>query len=111
MKEHMYGQSSEDEPNNKKITENTALPFVKRGSVTEITIGDSTFPVVDPKKLEQLVVIIRRHDESLFLLRQRLKEQSTTINKLIQIVNTLEQDVQRLKEITNGYGSQEYTGI
>jgi len=85
------------------------LQMLQRGSVTEITMGDKTFQVTDPKKIEQTITVLKTHDEAIFTLRQRVKEQTSVINQLLQDVNTLKNEVQRLKEITNGYGSQEFS--
>lgn len=115
MKSKIYAESpseqNESTSSTKKLNENLSqLSILKQGAVTEITMGDRTFQVTDPKRIEQSIVYIERHEEALFLLRQRLKEQSTVINNLRNDVETLKQEVQRLKEITNGYGSREYTG-
>lgn len=93
-----------------KDSAESKLNMVQRGSVTEITLGGRTFQVSDPKRIEQTVTILKNHEEAMHTMKQRLKEQHNAIGILVQEVNTLKQEVQRLKEITNGYGSQEYTG-
>lgn len=91
-----------------KLKENKSqLSILRQGSVTEITMGDRTFQVTDPKRIEQAISFIGQHEEALFNLRQRVKEQTTIINLMVNDIATLKQEVQRLKEITNGYGSQQ----
>ena len=107
---------SSNQQNDEKIKEKkeilkdsieSKLSILERGSVTEITLGGRTFQITDPKRIEQTFSVLQHHEESLHLLRQRVKEQSSAINQLINEVTTLKNEVQRLKEITNGYGSQE----
>jgi cell shape-determining protein MreC len=93
-----------------KDSAESKLNMVQRGSVTEITLGGRTFQVSDPKRIEQTVTILKNHEEAMHTMRQRLKEQHNAIAVLLQEIQTLKNDVQRLKEITNGYGSQEYNG-
>jgi hypothetical protein len=93
-----------------KVTENVSqLSILRQGSVTEITMGDRTFQVTDPKRIEHAISFIGQHEEAIFNLRQRVKEQTTIINLMVNDIATLKQEVQRLKEITNGYGSQEFS--
>lgn len=113
MIQGMYtNQKDEDFDNKSKLVQQTAqskLSMIQRGSVTEITLGDRTFQVTDPKRMEQTISVLKHQEEAIQILRSRVKEQHTAINILIQEVNTLKNEVQRLKEITNGYGSQEFS--
>jgi hypothetical protein len=86
------------------------LDILQRGSVTEITLGNRKFQISDPAKLERVAMILKGHEDMLSTMRNRIKEQHNAISVLISEVQTLKNEVQRLKEITNGYGSQEYSG-
>lgn len=108
----MYSDNSQDENFEKKSAglnqlAQSKLQMLQRGSVTEITMGDRTFQVTDPKRIEQTISVLQHHEEALFTLRQRVKEHHTAINALIIEVEKLKNEVQRLKEITNGFGSNE----
>lgn len=110
----MYSDNTNNEDFNEKseVLKHAAeskLGMLQRGSVTEITLGDRTFQITDPKRIEQTISVLKHHDEALHILRSRLKEHHSVLGQLIQEINTLKNEVQRLKEITNGYGSQEFS--
>lgn len=86
------------------------LTMLQRGSVTEITLGGRTFQISDPKKIEHAISILKHQEEAISNLRVKIKEHSTAIGQLVREIQNLKNEVQRLKEITNGYGSQEFNG-
>ncbi|AFC21731.1 virion structural protein [Cronobacter phage vB_CsaM_GAP32] len=114
MKHGMYSDNNNDQhfeekTNALKSIAESKLSMIQRGSVTEITMGDRTFQVTDPKRLEQMISVLKHQEESIQVLRTKIKEHHNAISVLVQEVQTLKNEVQRLKEITNGYGSQEFT--
>lgn len=117
MKSRIYSEpelTEEEKPEialeKEKLKENASqLSILRQGTVTEITMGDRTFQVTDPKRIEQAITFIGQHEEALFTLRQRIKEQTSILKIMANDIATLKQEVQRLKEITNGYGSQEFS--
>lgn len=105
-----YEENDEENKNKKKINENyQQLNLLRQGTVTEITIGDKVFQVTDPKRIEMAIKCLEQHEESLFKLRQRVKEQSTVINALQYEINAMKGDIQFLREnlYGNSYGSRE----
>ncbi|AQW88809.1 putative structural protein [Erwinia phage pEa_SNUABM_50] len=114
MKSKIYAEqelTDEEKKQKEELKEDAKqLSVLRQGTVTEITMGGQTFQVSDPKRIEQAISFLERHEESLFTLRQRIKEQNKAINVLIQEIEKLKADVQRLKEESNnGFGSQEYS--
>lgn len=115
MKSKMYAEeklNDEKKQQTDELKEGVKpLSILRQGAVTEITMGGQTFQVSDPKRIEQAISFLERHEESLFTLRQRIKDQNKALNVLIQEIEKLKADVQRLKEESNnGFGSQEYSG-
>ncbi|AMM43850.1 virion structural protein [Pectobacterium phage vB_PcaM_CBB] len=109
----MYSNNNDDQFEQKSdVLKNAAeskLSMIQRGSVTEITMGDRTFQVTDPKRMEQTISVLKHQEEAIQNLRARMKEHHNAISVLVQEIQTLKNEVQRLKEITNGYGSQEFS--
>ena len=103
----MYRDYDEDEKP-KKVEESYDLSVLKSGSVTEITLGDKKFEVIDPNRIEQSLKLISQMNESLYSLRQRIKELSQSNNQLVEEINKLKSEVQKLKDNSNNYGSSEY---
>lgn len=92
-----------------KQSAESKLSMIQRGSVTEITMGDRTFQVTDPRRMEQTISVLKHQEDAIIALNRRVKEQHNAIGILVQEIQTLKNEVQRLKEITNGYGSQEFS--
>ncbi|SOK58556.1 hypothetical protein [Yersinia phage fHe-Yen9-04] len=114
MKSKIYSEqelTTEELAKKEELKEDSKqLSILRQGSVTEITMSGKTFQVSDPKRIEHAIIILERHEEVLFTLRQRIKEQTQSINILLNEIEKLKSDVQRLKEESNnGFGSQEYT--
>ncbi len=109
----MYSNNKDDQFEQKsdalKNATESKLSMIQRGSVTEITMGEKTFQVTDPKRMEQTISVLKHQEESIQILRTRMKEHHNAISILVQEIQTLKNEVQRLKEITNGYGSQEFS--
>lgn len=109
----MYSNNKDDQFEQKsdalKNAAESKLSMIQRGSVTEITMGDRTFQVTDPKRMEQTISVLKHQEEAIQNLRSRMKEHHNAISVLVQEIQTLKNEVQRLKEITNGYGSQEFS--
>lgn len=109
----MYSNNNDDQFEQKsevlKHAVESKLGMIQRGSVTEITLGDRTFQVTDPKRIEQTISVLKHQEEAIHTMRTRLKEHHNAIGVLVQEIQTLKNEVQRLKEITNGYGSQQFS--
>lgn len=114
MNKGMYSSKADENFDKKsnalKEQAESKLDIIQRGSVTEITLGNRKFQVSDPAKLERVISILKGQEDAISTMRQRMKEQHNALAVLVQEVQTLKNEVQRLKEITNGYGSQEYSG-
>lgn len=76
--------------------------ITKMGSVVEITLGDEKLIVHDPARLEGIIQLVEKHEESMYSIRQTVKQLRTVLTKQDAELKTLKSEVQRLKEILNG---------
>lgn len=106
-KESMYGVTNNG-TQKKTVTEKLDYGVRKSGSVTEITLGDKTFEVLSPEKINKMFNMIEKQTQELFELRQYVKKQTQTISLLSDELNQTKMDITKLKELNNGYGSNEY---
>lgn len=85
-----------------KKDKSSELQFMKHGNVVEITLNDKTFAIHDPVRIEGIIKLVERHEDSLMMLRQSNRSLTAKMQELIQQVNSLKTEVRSLQEKLNG---------
>lgn len=106
-KKRMYGAAPSDPNTPKPIKEKLDYGVRKSGSVTEITLGDKTFEVMSPEKINKMYQMIQQQENALFEMRNHVKNQTKVINSLAAAVDKLTSDVNELRKNGGSYGSRE----
>ena len=74
----------------------------KMGSVIELTLGDEKVIVHDPARLEGIINLVEKHEESIRSVRQSVKQLRGFVSKQDATLNQLKDEVQRLKDMLSG---------
>lgn len=83
----------------------------KSGSITEVTLGDSTFQVVDAHRLEAMFQKISMLEGRIIDMSLHQQRETAFINQLQQQVTQLNAEITKLKNERkdDGFGSREIT--
>lgn len=98
----VYGKMLEGYIPVPKVQKSTEVQMLKHGNVVEITLDDKKFAIHDPVRIEGIINLVERHEDSLVMLRQSNRNLTAKVQELIQKVNSLKSEVQTMKEKLNG---------
>lgn len=98
----VYGKMMEGYVPVPKAAKSNELQLLKHGNVVEITLNDKKFAIHDPVRIEGIINLVEKHEESLVMLRQSNRTLTAKVQELINKVNNLKGEVQTLKEKLNG---------
>lgn len=98
----VYGKMMEGYVPVPKADKSNELQLLKHGNVVEITLNDKKFAIHDPVRIEGIINLVEKHEESLVMLRQSQRTLTAKVQELINKVNSLKGEVQTLKEKLNG---------
>lgn len=101
-KNGVYGKMLEGYIPAPKADKSNELQMLKHGNVVEITLHDKTFAIHDPVRIEGIINLVEKHEDSLVMLRQSNRTLTAKVQELINKVNSLKGEVQTLKERLNG---------
>lgn len=98
----IYGKMMEGYIPPPKADKTNEIQLLKHGNVVEITLNDKKFAIHDPVRIEGIINLVEKHEESLVMLRQSNRALTAKVQELILKVNSLKSEVQTLKEKLNG---------
>lgn len=92
-----------------KITEKKDYSVFKNGSVTEVTLGDSTFQVADVHRLESMFQKITFLENRMYDQMQQISTLQQSVNALAAQLSALNVTLQQIKNERkdDGFGSRE----
>lgn len=98
----VYGKMMEGYIPPPKENKSNELQMLKHGNVVEITLNDKKFAIHDPVRIEGIINLVEKHEDSLVALRQSNRTLTAKVQELVQTVNGLKREVNTLKEKLNG---------
>lgn len=88
-----------------KKEKDNGLQMSKLGNIVEITLGDKTFAIHDPARIEGIINLVEKHETSMYNMRQSHNQVSRKVQELTREVNALKSDIRKLQEQINNGGS------
>lgn len=108
MNPRMYGVKANKTDGIKTIHEKKDYTVFQKGTVTEVTLGDSTFQVVDPHRIEQLFRELGELRSRITILQDELHKAHTANGIMYTEMNNMRNEIQKLKDDKNdGFGTRE----
>ncbi|EOR9073870.1 hypothetical protein FOI42_RS02020 [Escherichia coli] len=91
-----------------KSDKSKELQLLRQGSITEITLGDKTFQVHDPVKIEQLIKLVERHEERLHSVSNETAQLKRKIQYMENEIRTLRNSINKLQDQIKNAGFNQF---